>query len=37
VYGIAWLVWVGVMLIVDWLSTLRERRRARVERELDRK
>lgn len=37
VYGIAWLVWVGVMLIVDWLSTLRDRKRARIERDLDRK
>lgn len=37
VYGIAWLVGAGVMWVVDWLSTLRERKRARVERELNRK
>lgn len=37
VYGIAWLIGAGVMWIVDWLSTLRERKRAKAERELDRK
>lgn len=36
VYGIAWLIGVGVMWLVDWLSTLHEKRRARIERELDR-
>lgn len=36
VYGIAWLIGAGVMWLVDWLSTLREKRRARIERELDR-
>jgi hypothetical protein len=35
-YGIAWLVGAGVMWIVDWVKTLRERRLARIERELDR-
>lgn len=37
VYGIAWLVGAAVMWIVDWLSRLRDQRRARIERELDRK
>lgn len=36
-YGISWLLWTCVVWVVDWLSTLRDRRRARIERELDRK
>lgn len=37
VYGVACFVGMAVGWVVDWLSTLRERKRARIERELDRK
>ena len=36
-YGVLWLIGAGLVWVVDWLSALRERKRARVERELDRK
>lgn len=36
-YGAGWLVWAGVTALVDWLKVLRERKHARIERELDRK
>ncbi len=36
-YGVLWLIGAGLVWVVDCLSTLRERKRARVERELDRK
>lgn len=36
-YGIAWLIGAGVIVVVDWAKTLRENKRARIERELDRK
>lgn len=36
-YGIAWLIGAGVMVVVDWAKTLRENKRARIEREIDRK
>lgn len=36
-YGVAWLVGAGVMAVVDWITTLRANKRARIERELDRK
>jgi hypothetical protein len=35
-YGAVWLLWVGVEWVVNWLLALRERKRARIERELDR-
>jgi hypothetical protein len=37
VYGVVWLIGAGLVWVVDWLSTLRERKRARIEREPDRK
>lgn len=36
-YGAGWLVWAGVTALMDWLKVLRERKRAQIERELDRK
>jgi len=35
-YGVAWLVWAGVITIVDWIKALRANKRVRIERELDR-
>ena len=36
-YGLVLLVATAAWLVVDWLAALRKRRRARIERELDRK
>lgn len=37
VHGVLWLLWLCVVWVVDWLIALHDRRRARIERELDRK
>lgn len=34
--GLIWPTWKGAWLLMDWFDSRRERRRARVERELDR-
>jgi len=34
--GLINLLWMGGVWLVDWIKTLRERKRARIERELDR-
>lgn len=36
VAGLIYLLWVGGVWLVDWIKSLRERKRARIERELDR-
>ncbi len=36
VFGVAWLIWLVVISVVDWIKALRANMRARIERELDR-